>query len=58
MNRLASIFAPSAVGALLAADLGIQSVFAMFGIVGLIGAFVLAAIGIETKQQSLEHLSP
>jgi putative MFS transporter len=58
MNRLASIFAPSAVGALLAADLGIQSVFTMFGIVGLIGAFVLAAIGIETKQQSLEHLSP
>jgi putative MFS transporter len=58
MNRLASIFAPSAVGALLAADFGIQSVFVMFGIVGLIGAFVLATLGIETKQQSLEILSP
>ncbi len=58
MNRLASIFAPSAVGALMAANLGIQSVFTMFGVAGLIGALVLATIGIETKQQTLETLSP
>jgi putative MFS transporter len=58
MSRLASIFAPALVGALLAAQLGIQSVFAMFGIVGLIGMIVVATMGIETKQRSLEELSP
>ncbi|HUB97764.1 MAG TPA: MFS transporter [Stellaceae bacterium] len=58
MNRLASIAAPSVVGALLAAQLGIEIVFALFGLVGLIGAFVIAAMGIETKRRSLEELSP
>jgi putative MFS transporter len=58
MSRLASIVSPSAVGALLAADLGIQSVFAMFGIAGLIGFAIMAALGVETKQRTLEDLSP
>jgi MFS transporter, putative metabolite:H+ symporter len=58
MNRLASIFAPTAVGALLAAKLGIASVFVMFTAVALIGLVVMAAMGIETKQRSLEDLSP
>jgi putative MFS transporter len=58
MNRLASIIAPSAVGMLLAAQMGIGSVFAMFGVVGLAAMIVLATMGIETKRRSLEELSP
>ena len=58
MNRLASIVSPTAVGALLAAGLGIASVFAMFGVAGLIAMIVLAAWGIETKHRTLEELSP
>ena len=58
MNRLASIVAPSAVGMLLAAQMGIGSVFAMFGAVGLVAMIVLATMGIETKHRSLEELSP
>jgi putative MFS transporter len=58
MNRLASIFSPTAVGALLAANYGIESVFAMFGVAGLIGFVVMATMGIETKQRTLEELSP
>ena len=58
MNRLASIISPTAVGALLGANLGIGSVFAMFGTVGLIGMIVLATLGIETKHKTLEELSP
>jgi MFS transporter, putative metabolite:H+ symporter len=58
MNRLASIAAPAVVGALLAANLGIESVFAMFGVVGIVGAIVIAAMGLETKQRRLEELSP
>jgi putative MFS transporter len=58
MLRLAAVIAPAAVGALLASGFGIGSVFMMFGVAGLIGAVVLAFFGIETKQQSLEALSP
>lgn len=58
MNRLASIFSPTAVGALLGADYGIGSVFAMFGVVGVIGFFTLVTLGVETKNQTLEELSP
>lgn len=58
MLRLAAVIAPAAVGALLASGFGIDSVFVMFGFAGLIGAVVLALFGIETKQQSLETLSP
>lgn len=58
MLRLAAMIAPVSVGALLAAHMGIYSVFAMFGTVGLIGALTIGVLGIETKQQSLETLSP
>lgn len=58
INRLASIFSPTAVGALLDANYGIQSVFAMFAVVGLIGLIVLATMGVETKGRTLEELSP
>ncbi|HLI19847.1 MAG TPA: MFS transporter [Stellaceae bacterium] len=58
MLRLAAVIAPAAVGGLLGSGFGIGSVFAMFGVAGLIGAVVLASFGIETKQQSLETLSP
>jgi putative MFS transporter len=58
MLRLAAVIAPAAVGALLASGFGIASVFVMFGFAGMIGAIVLALFGIETKQQSLETLSP
>jgi MFS transporter, putative metabolite:H+ symporter len=58
MNRLASIFAPASVGAIMAAQLGIQTVFAMFACVGLIGFTMMAILGVETKNRSLEELSP
>jgi MFS transporter, putative metabolite:H+ symporter len=58
MLRLAAVIAPAAVGALLGSGFGIDSVFVMFGVAGLIGAAVLAFFGIETKQQNLETLSP
>jgi hypothetical protein len=52
------VIAPSAVGALLSAQLGVQSIFLMFGCVSLIAAVVLPLWGIETKQRILEELSP
>jgi MFS transporter, putative metabolite:H+ symporter len=58
MSRLASIFSPFAVGALLNAGYGIESVFAMFAAAGLIGLIVMAALGVETKGRTLEELSP
>lgn len=58
MNRLASIVSPSAVGALLGANFGIESVFVMFAAVGLIGLVVFATMGVETQGRTLEELSP
>lgn len=58
MSRLASIFSPFAVGALLNAGYGIESVFAMFAAAGLIGLVVMIVLGVETKDRSLEELSP
>jgi MFS transporter, putative metabolite:H+ symporter len=58
MNRLASIFSPFAVGALLNAGYGVESVFAMFAAAGLIGLVVFVALGVETKGRTLEELSP
>ena len=58
MNRLASIFSPFAVGALLNAGYGIAAVFAMFAVAGLIGLIVLVVLGVETKGRTLEELSP
>lgn len=58
MNRLASIFSPFAVGALLDGGYGIEAVFAMFAAAGLIGLVVMIALGVETKGRTLEELSP
>lgn len=58
MLRLAGIIAPAAVGACLAAGFGIESVFAMFGAAGLLGAVVIAVLGNETRQKNLESLAP
>ena len=58
MSRLASIFSPFAVGALLNVGYGIEAVFAMFAAAGLIGLVVLIALGVETKGRTLEELSP
>jgi putative MFS transporter len=58
MSRLASIFSPFAVGALLNAGYGVESVFAMFAVAGLVGLVVFIALGIETKDRTLEELSP
>ncbi len=56
-NSAASVIAPSAVGAILSAGLGIGGVFVMFFVVSLIGLVVLAVLGIETKQRVLEELA-
>jgi len=58
MNRLASIFSPFAVGALLNAGYGIAAVFGMFAVAGLIGLVALIVLGVETKGRTLEDLSP
>jgi MFS transporter, putative metabolite:H+ symporter len=57
-SRLSSAIAPAAVGGLLAANLGVQSIFIMFGCAALIGAVVVPVWGIESKQRVLEELSP
>jgi len=57
-NRLASFIAPSIVGFLLAQYGSIALVFAMFAVVALFGAVVMATLGEETKRRTLEELSP
>jgi MFS transporter, putative metabolite:H+ symporter len=57
-SRLASIIAPAAVGGLLAANLGVQSIFAMFGCVALVAAVVVPCWGTESRRRVLEEISP
>lgn len=57
MNRLASMLAPTIVGALLAGGLGLVSVFVMFGVVIVIGLVVLSVLGVETAGRPLEETS-
>ncbi|HLG70940.1 MAG TPA: MFS transporter [Chloroflexota bacterium] len=57
MSRLSSIIAPVAVGAMLASQLGIGSVFLMFFAVLIVGLVVMVTMGIETKQRVLEEIS-
>ncbi|MEN3266560.1 MFS transporter [Pseudonocardia sp.] len=57
LNRVASAIGPILVGALLGAGLGLGSVFAAFGVIGLVGLVVMAWLGIETKQRVLEELA-
>ncbi len=57
MNRIASVIAPTAVGALLANGFGLRSVFVMFGIVLVVGLAAMLVWGVETKGRSLEETS-
>jgi putative MFS transporter len=55
--RIASIVGPTAVGFILAgSDVG--KVFLMFGIIGLIGAAIVAIYVIETRGRMLEEIAP
>jgi putative MFS transporter len=56
-NRIGAVIAPSLIGFVLAAHLGIVSVFIMFGLASAAGALVIAVWGIETKQRTLEELA-
>jgi MFS transporter, putative metabolite:H+ symporter len=58
LNRVASFFAPLAIGWLLGANLGMASVFAMVAVVAAFGAIVIWTMGEETKLKTLEELSP
>ena len=51
------MIAPILIGLLLAAHLGIGSVFIMFGVASAVGGVVIAVWGIETKQRTLEELA-
>jgi MFS transporter, putative metabolite:H+ symporter len=55
MNRIASVIAPTVVGAVLAAGLGLASIFVMFGVVLLIGLVAMIAWGVETRGRTLEE---
>jgi MFS transporter, putative metabolite:H+ symporter len=55
MNRIASVIAPTVVGALLAGGLGLGAVFVMFAVVLLVGLAAMFRWGIETKERSLEE---
>jgi putative MFS transporter len=57
-NRLASAIAPICVGFLLANNLGIASVFALFAVVLLFGFTIMSKFGIETTRRTLEEVSP
>lgn len=56
-NRVGAVIAPILIGLLLAAHLGIGSVFIMFGVAAAVGGLVIALWGIETKQRTLEELA-
>lgn len=58
LNRVASAIGPIVVGLLLGAELGLGSVFIVFGVVAAVGMVVMAWLGIETKQRVLEELAP
>lgn len=56
-NRIASAIGPTIFGQLLAAGLGLTSIFIMLGVLALIGGTVMLTLGVETKQQTLEELA-
>jgi putative MFS transporter len=56
-NRIASFIAPTAIGAILGANIGIVSVFALLCAVCVIGLIVVMTLGIETRDRALEELS-
>jgi MFS transporter, putative metabolite:H+ symporter len=56
-GRLGSIVAPTIIGAVLQAHLGLIGVFAILGVVCLAGLVIIVTVGVETKQRSLEELA-
>jgi putative MFS transporter len=54
---IGGFIAPTVVGALLGADLGIISVFAMFGTMSLLGIVAILVLGPETASGALEELA-
>ncbi|HWE75126.1 MAG TPA: MFS transporter [Stellaceae bacterium] len=57
VSRVASFIAPTAVGALLDADLGIVSVYAMFVVAACLGLAAIIFLGPETSKGALEDVS-
>jgi MFS transporter, putative metabolite:H+ symporter len=56
-GRLGSIVAPTIIGAVLQARLGMVGVFSVLGIMCAAGLITIVSAGIETKQRSLEELA-
>lgn len=56
-NRVASAIGPIIFGQLLAAGLGLTSIFIMLGGIAIVGVVVMLTLGVETKQQTLEELA-
>ncbi len=56
-NRIGTVLAPGAIGALLAADLGLGSVFLMVSCVAIAGLISVVALAPETGQGTLEEAS-
>ncbi|HEV8016872.1 MAG TPA: MFS transporter [Stellaceae bacterium] len=57
ISRIGSFIAPTAVGALLDADLGIVSVYLMFAAAGCLGLAAIIFLGPETSKGALEDVS-
>lgn len=57
ISRIGSFIAPTAVGALLDAHLGIISVYLMFAAMGCLGLSAIAVLGPETSRGALEEVS-
>jgi hypothetical protein len=56
-NRIGTVLAPGAIGALLAADLGLGSVFLMVSCVAAIGLISVVVLAPETGSGTLEDAS-
>jgi putative MFS transporter len=57
VRSIASIVAAILIGQILAAGLGVSSVFAMFFVVALVGLIVMVWLGVETKEAPLEKIA-
>ncbi|HLI20117.1 MAG TPA: MFS transporter [Stellaceae bacterium] len=55
--RIGGFLAPTVVGGMLGADMGIVSVLAMFGAISLLGILAIAILGPETANRALEELA-
>jgi putative MFS transporter len=57
MNRLAQTVGPALAGVLIASAFGIAAVFAVNGVIALVGVFSVLWLGIETRGRILEEIS-